>query len=153
MDSAIPLTKLLKIKVTDWKTLTEMYNEWKFFRALVDNIEMVLLKTDMIIGKEYLSLVHNNSGKEVFDIINEEFELSNSAVLKIINEENLLDHDKSLQRSLLLRNPYIDPISFIQVKFIKEFRTKNISNKKREQLLSLLRSSVNGIAAGVRNTG
>ena len=130
-----------------------MYNEWKFFKALVDNIEMVLLKTDMIIGKEYLSLVKNNSGKEIFDIISKEYELSSKAVLNIINEENLLDHTKSLQRSLLLRNPYIDPISFIQVRFIKEFRAKNISNKKREQLLSLLRSSVNGIAAGVRNTG
>ncbi len=147
------IKKAIEDKITDWKTLTEMYNEWRFFRVLVDNIEMVLLKTDMIIGKEYLSLFHNDSGKEVFDLINEEYELSNSAVLKIINEENLLDHDKSLQRSLLLRNPYIDPISFIQVRFIKEFRAKNISNKKREQLLSLLRSSVNGIAAGVRNTG
>ncbi len=147
------INKTIDANITDWKTLTEMYNEWKFFRALIDNIEMVLLKTDMIIGKEYLSLVHNKSGKEIFELISEEYELSNSAVLKIINEENLLDHDKSLQRSLLLRNPYIDPISFIQVRFIKEFREKNISNKKREQLLSLLRSSVNGIAAGVRNTG
>ena len=147
------INKAIKDKITDWETLTEMYNDWKFFKALVDNIEMVLLKTDMIIGKEYLSLIKENFGKEIFNLISEEYELSNSAVLKIINEENLLDHDKSLQRSLLLRNPYIDPISFIQVRFIKEFRAKNISSKKREQLLSLLRTSVNGIAAGVRNTG
>ena len=147
------INKAIEEKITDWETLSQMYNNWKFFRALVDNIEMVLLKTDMIIGKEYLSLVKNNLGKEIFNLISEEYELSNSAVLKIIKEENLLDHDKSLQRSLLLRNPYIDPISFIQVRFIKEFRAKNISSKKREQLLSLLRTSVNGIAAGVRNTG
>ncbi len=147
------INKAVENGITDWKTLSKMYNEWKFFKALVDNIEMVLLKTDMIIGKEYLSLVKDNTGKEIFNIISNEYELSNSAVLKIINEENLLDHAKSLQRSLLLRNPYIDPISFIQVRFIKEFRAKNISNKRKEQLLSLLRSSVNGIAAGVRNTG
>ncbi len=147
------INNAIENKITDWAALSAMYNEWKFFKALVDNIEMVLLKTDMIIGKEYLSLVKNKYGKEIFEIINKEYELSNIAVLKIINEENLLDHDKSLQRSLLLRNPYIDPISFIQVRFIQEFRNKKLSSKQREQMLSLLRYSVNGIAAGVRNTG
>ncbi|MGE5810525.1 MAG: phosphoenolpyruvate carboxylase, partial [Ignavibacteria bacterium] len=60
---------------------------------------------------------------------------------------------KSLQRSILLRNPYIDPISFIQIKFIKQYRDRNTSSKKKKLLLSLLRSTVNGIAAGLRNTG
>ncbi|MEO8398509.1 MAG: phosphoenolpyruvate carboxylase, partial [Ignavibacteriaceae bacterium] len=147
------INKCIKEKLIGWDTLIEMYNEWEFFKALVDNIEMVLLKTDMIIGKEYLSLSNEVSMKEIFGFITSEFELSCNMVLNITKEENLLDHDKSLQRSLLLRNPYIDPISFIQVRFIKEFRKKNLSPTKREQLLSLLRSSVNGIAAGVRNTG
>jgi phosphoenolpyruvate carboxylase len=65
----------------------------------------------------------------------------------------LLDADKSLQRSILLRNPYIDPISFIQVKFVKQFRKKDLSKDQRDNLLMLLRSTVNGIASGVRNTG
>ena len=64
----------------------------------------------------------------------------------------LMDNNKSLQRSILLRNPYIDPISFIQLKFIKEFRNSKSESKKNE-ILSLLRSTVNGIAAGIRNTG
>ncbi len=139
---------------TSWAEIKKMYAEWEFFQALVSNIEMVLLKTDMIIGKEYLSLfAGKNSGEKIFEMINKEYELSCRILLNITCEENLLDHDKSLQRSLLLRNPYIDPISFIQIKFIKQFRNKNISRAKKELLLLLMRSTVNGIAAGVRNTG
>ena len=141
-------------KITTWTELKKMYGEWEFFQALVSNIEMVLLKTDMIIGKEYLSLFGGrNSGDIIYDMISKEYDLSCQTLLNITGEENLLDHDKSLQRSLLLRNPYIDPISFIQVKFIKQFRKKNLSKSKKESLLLLLRSTVNGIAAGVRNTG
>ena len=139
---------------SSWTELKRMYKDWEFFKALVLNIEMVLLKTDMIIGKEYVSLLENEKIENIiFGMINKEYELSCKALLNITGEENLLDHDKSLQRTILLRNPYIDPISFIQLKFIKQFRKKNLSEKKKESLLLLLRSTVNGIAAGVRNTG
>lgn len=141
-------------KQITWEELAKMHNEWKFFQALVSNIEMVLFKTDMIIGKEYLKLAGDKpEAKKIFDMINLEYELSCKVLLKITGEEKLLDKNKSLQKSLLLRNPYIDPISFIQVKFINRFRKKNLSKTKRDELLLLLRSTVNGIAAGVRNTG
>jgi phosphoenolpyruvate carboxylase len=136
--------------------LKEMYSKWAFFKALINNIEMVLLKTDMVIGKEYLSLADGQEEgiSEIFNIIQEEYELSCKYVLSITGEEHLLDSNKSLQRSILLRNPYIDPISFIQVKFIKEYREKAASSaSEKNELLSLLRSTVNGIAAGMRNTG
>ena len=139
---------------TGWGSMRKMYEEWEFFKTLVDNIEMVLLKTDMIIGREYLTLCENQKiANQIFNLINNEYDLSCSAILKITGENNLLDANKSLQRSILLRNPYIDPISFIQVKFVKQFRKKNISKNQRENLLMLLRSTVNGIASGVRNTG
>jgi len=141
-------------KLTTWEEIRVMYSEWEFFQVLVSNLEMVLVKTDMIIGKEYLSLLPGkSSAKKIFNLINKEFELSRKAIQNITGEENLLDHDKSLQRSLFLRNPYIDPISFIQIKFIKKFRQENLPKAEREKLLLLLRSTVNGIAAGVRNTG
>ena len=141
-------------KHTTWDEIRKMYSEWEFFQVLVSNLEMVIVKTDMIIGKEYLSLHQGKrEAKKIFNLINNEFELSRNAILKITGEENLLDHDKSLQRSLYLRNPYIDPISFIQIKFIKKFRQKNLPKAEKEKLLSLLRLTVNGIAAGVRNTG
>ena len=146
--------KCINENKTDWDSMRKMYGEWEFFKTLVDNIEMVLLKTDMIIGREYVSLCNNKKiANQIFNLINKEYELSCSAVLKITGEKNLLDADKSLQRSILLRNPYIDPISFIQVKFVKQFRKKNLSKNQREILLMLLRSTVNGIASGVRNTG
>ncbi len=148
------LNQSVKTGKTTWEEIKEMYNEWDFFRVLVDNIEMVIVKTDMIIGKEYLSLCSNNKEmEEIFSMINNEYELSTETLLKISGEQNLLDADKSLQRTLLLRNPYIDPISFVQVKFIKQFRNKNLSKSKKDNLLALLRSTINGIAGGVRNTG
>ncbi len=141
---------LIKARKISWSDLDKMYKRWSFFTVLIDNIEMVLLKTDMIIGEEYAKLFKN--GSEIFNIIKSEYYLSVSAVLKITNQKYLMDANPSLQRSILLRNPYIDPISFIQVKFIKEFRRTG-NKDKREKLLPLLRSTVNGIAAGIRNTG
>ena len=148
------INKSIEDKQTSWEELIKMHNEWEFFQVLVSNIEMVLLKTDLIIGEEYLKLAHNkNTVKTIFKMINQEYELSCKTLLKITGEENLLDKNKSLQRSLLLRNPYIDPISFIQVKFIDQFRRKKLPKTQKDLLLLLLRSTVNGIAAGVRNTG
>jgi len=140
--------------IVSMEDLKRMYKNWEFFKVLVDNIEMVLLKTDMIIGKEYISLCPDKSSAiQIFNMINEEYERSLNILLDITGETDLLDYDKSLQRSILLRNPYIDPISFIQIKFIRQYREKNASARKKKLLLSLLRSTVNGIASGLRNTG
>ena len=148
------LNKCIYERITSWDEIKKMYDEWEFFKMLVNNIEMVLLKTDMIIGREYVSLCKNKKAAEdIFEMINKEYELSINTILKITGESALLDHNKSLQSSLLLRNPYIDPISFIQVKFIKQYRAKNFPKSKKDKLISLLRITVNGIAAGVKNTG
>ena len=148
------INKCIDEELTSWAEIKRMYNEWEFFKMLVNNIEMVLLKTDMIIGREYVSLCKNKkAANEIYEMINNEYELSIDTILKITGENDLLDHNKSLQSSLLLRNPYIDPISFIQVKFIKQYREKSFPKSKKDKLVSLLRITVNGIAAGVRNTG
>lgn len=133
--------------------LKEMYGKWEFFTALVQNVEMVLTKTDMIIAEEYLTLNNNSNTKRLFNSIKEEHERSVKFILKITGEKKLLDHNKQLQKTLELRNPYIDPISFIQVELIKQIREKKLSKSKKEQLLNVLRTSVNGIAAGMKNTG
>ncbi len=146
--------KCVSENLTDWEEVIEMYSDWEFFRTLVDNIEMVLLKTDMIIGREYLSLTKKHAGsEEIFQMIEGEYNKSCSTILSITGENKLLDNNESLRQSILLRNPYIDPISFIQVKFVKQFRKKKLPKDKDENLLMLLRSTVNGIASGVRNTG
>jgi phosphoenolpyruvate carboxylase len=142
-------TKNKDISVSE---LRRLYKDWRFFTSLVQNIEMVLFKTDMLIGKEYTTLSNNKDSKEIFNLIRNEYDRSVEAVLKITGEKKLLDHDKLLQRTLSLRNPYLDPISFIQIELIRKFRTSQKSAYKNE-LLKILRSSVNGIAAGIRNTG
>ncbi|MBZ0201076.1 MAG: phosphoenolpyruvate carboxylase [Ignavibacteriaceae bacterium] len=148
------ITKAVEEKLVTWKQLKTMFNEWDFFKALVDNIEMVLLKTDFAIASEYLTLCGNDkNSKAIFNKVKSEYERTKNAVLKITGEKALLDSNKSLQLSILLRNPYIDPISFIQVAFIKKYRSKNITSSEKENLLALLRSTVNGISAGIRNTG
>jgi len=148
------VTKAVEEKLISWKQLQKMFAEWDFFKVLVENIEMVLLKTDFAIASEYLTLcTKDKNAVEIFNLIKNEYEKTREAVLKITGEKTLLDENQSLQRSIMLRNPYIDPISFIQVAFIKKYRKKNISSSEKEKLLALLRSTVNGISAGIRNTG
>ncbi len=132
--------------------LKRMFNGWEFFVTLIQNLEMVLMKTDMLIGNEYLSLNEEKYAKDIFDKIKTEYIRSINYILEITGEKRLLDKNKALQKSLELRNPYIDPISFIQIELIKKFRTEQSSDRK-ELLLNVLRTSVNGIAAGMKNTG
>ncbi|MFO7527020.1 MAG: phosphoenolpyruvate carboxylase [Ignavibacteriaceae bacterium] len=142
----------IKHKESSIQVLKKMYKNWRFFNSLIHNIEMVLFKTDMIIGKEYLNLKPDKHTKEIFSMIRSEYEKSVKAILIITGEKELLDHDKLLQRTLALRNPYIDPISFIQIQLINKYRSVN-NNKEKNELLKILRSSINGIAAGIKNTG
>jgi phosphoenolpyruvate carboxylase len=148
------LEKAVEKGSVTWDQLREIYEKWAFFKALTDNVEMVLSKADMIIGGEYLRLSGSRgTAAKLFDMIREEYERSASAVLKITGENNLLDSNPSLQRSLRLRNAYIDPISLVQIRFLQIYRDIKSENGKRQEILDLLRSTVNGIAAGMRNTG
>lgn len=142
----------LKNKIVTLTELQRLYNKWEFFRALVQNIEMVLTKTDMIVAKEYVSLDKDKKATRVFKMIKDEYEKSVKYVLMLTKEKKLLDHNKILQRTLYLRNPYIDPISFVQVNLIKQYRSRT-SKRGKKELLNILRASVNGIATGIRNTG
>ena len=145
--------KAIQNKDITLKQLQEMYDDWRFFNALLQNLEMVLFKTDMIIGREYLTLNNSKKMEGIFNIIEAEYNKSVKYLLKITGEKNLLDNDKTLQRTLSLRNPYLDPISFIQVNLIKKYRKKQGGKKETETQLNVLRASVNGIAAGIKNTG
>ncbi|MCL4539795.1 MAG: phosphoenolpyruvate carboxylase, partial [Bacteroidetes bacterium] len=140
--------------IVSWDDLRDIYGKWEFFKALTDNVEMVLSKADMIIGGEYVRLsVDQGTAKKLFNMIKEEYERSRRAVLNITGERNLLDSNPSLRRSLRLRDPYIDPISLVQIRFLQIYRNEKSDNGKRQEILDLLRSTVNGIAAGMRNTG
>ena len=122
-------------------------------RGLVGNIEVTLLKADMGIAAEYLELSEDrDAAEELFTRIRDEFMRSRDAIVRITGGDLLADNP-SLQRSILLRNPYIDPISHIQVMLLRRFREKKHSEKQQREILDVLRASVNGIAAGMRRTG
>ena len=85
--------------------------------------------------------------------IRQEYIRTRDAILRIKRQESLLESQEELRQSLSLRNPYLDPIHFIQIRFLREFRASEPGSTRSSHLLDLLRSSVNGIASGMRNTG
>jgi len=137
-----------------WRRLHTMYNNWPFFRTLVDNIEMVMAKTDLVIGGRYMLLGSRSPAWELLNSrIRQEYSGTMTAILRIKRQGGLLESNEELRQSLGLRNPYLDPIHFIQIRFLREFRATVPGSIRSSYLLDLLRSSVNGIAAGMRNTG
>ena len=136
-------------KEFDAAAFTDMFREWYFMRALTADAEMVLAKADLTIARLYSELA-GDLHDEFFPIIEKEYELTRDLILEFSGHEALLDGDTTLQRAIMLRNPYLDPMSFMQVDLLERWRA---SNYEDEQLFSVLLASVNGIAQGLQNTG
>ena len=132
--------------------LRRMYEVWPFFRTLVDNLQMALAKADMLVAKEYAQLA-GEAGEAVFPLIEEEYARTERAVLDITGYRQLLDNKPVIRESISLRNPYVDPLSFFQVRLLADLRTDNLSPEEREAELADALQTINGIAAGLRNTG
>jgi len=148
------LNDYLKSSKNGLKDLQDMYSSWIFFSAFIKNCENALGKSNLEVAKAYQTLFANTKEGEKF--VNEivaEFELTKNVVLQITGESNLLDHQSKLQKSVQLRNPYIDPMNFIQIMLLKKFRTLPENSEERDKVLLILRETVNGIAAGMKNTG
>jgi phosphoenolpyruvate carboxylase len=133
--------------------LRVMYENWPFFRWLLDAAQISLGKADIAIARCYAQLVPDGAIRDRFyAAIEEEFHRTVDTVDAVIDQGNLLDSWPLLQRSIELRNPYVDPMSFIQVRMIAEVRVPH-----DDHTISLLRSVIDrcvaGIAAGLQNTG
>jgi phosphoenolpyruvate carboxylase len=128
----------------DGAELRRLYGEWPFFRTLVQNLEMTLAKSSIEIAREYLPLVDD---ARLWPVIEGEHERTVAAVLEIVEADRLLDRHPVLQRSIELRNPYVDPLNAIQVELLSRHRGGD-----RDVEPALLRS-IAGIAAALRNTG
>ena len=134
--------------------LRSMYKEWPFFRALVSNTQMALYKADMQIAKEYSTLCEDPAvGEKIHAIICDEYERTVNQILDIIDGEELLIENPTLLLSLTRRNPYLDPLSHIQVKTLRRYRSLAEGDSEKELLLKPLLRSINAIATGMRNTG
>ncbi len=136
------------------KLLRDAYNRWFYFKALIDNIEMTLSKADKAIALEYGTLVENRKIHKLMSRrIMQAFDETAKLVTKISGEKKLLDNNPTLQRSIRLRNPYVDPMSYIQVELLRRLRDESISDEEYQKLKLAIFLSINGIAAGLRNTG
>jgi phosphoenolpyruvate carboxylase len=136
--------------------LQDMYMAWPFFRTLLDNVEMSLLKADMDIAALYAELVADRALAESFlTTIRAEYDRTRSAVLSVTGHRQLLDGDPVIQRSVVLRNPYVDPLNYVQVETLRRLRraTLDAEGPEAEDLWQVMVVTVNGIAAGLRNTG
>ncbi|KAK9091122.1 hypothetical protein Sjap_024299 [Stephania japonica] len=130
--------------------LKAMYKEWPFFQSTIDLIEMVLGKADIPISKHYDEvLVSSESRRQLGDELRKELVTTEKVVLVVSGHEKLSDNNKSLRRLIESRLPYLNPINMLQVEILKRLRRDNDNKKLRDALLI----TINGIAAGMKNTG
>ncbi len=150
----LALNNWLKKDPKNLDTLREMYQNWPFFHALLSNTQMALFKGDMNIANEYKSLcVNQTTAQGVYNKIATEYQRTCDNVLKVANIDELLAETPMLALSLKRRDPYLDPLSYIQFKLLRLFRDESLSEEARQAWLDPLLRSINAIAAGMRNTG
>ncbi|MDX1460141.1 MAG: phosphoenolpyruvate carboxylase [Xanthomonadales bacterium] len=129
--------------------LRRMYRQWRFFHAMINDVEMVLAKSELAVGRRYAEL----AGPELrgqFELIEAEFDRARTLILEIKQSKGLLDDQPTLRRNIRLRNPYVDPLHIIQIELLQRWRE---ARRQDDELLGALKASVNGIALGIQNTG
>ncbi|MBF8969799.1 MULTISPECIES: phosphoenolpyruvate carboxylase [unclassified Streptococcus] len=129
--------------------LRHMYQNWPFFRGLLSNVDMVLAKSNMTIAAHYRDLVQDSQVAEVFDLIFAEWEKTKESLLLIEESDQLLADNTYLSNSLSYRMPYFDVLNYIQVELIRRKREGVLP----EEANSLIATTINGIATGLRNSG
>lgn len=133
--------------------LQEMFKTWQFFQAQLSNMDMVLAKSDMNIAQRYADLVPDKElGKRIFAKIRQEWQLTIDMLFAITGQTKLLQENPLLDRSIQNRFPYLDPINHMQVELMRQYRAQD-ENEQDEKILRGLQLTINGISAGLRNSG
>lgn len=137
------------------ESLRAMTHDWQFFSTMLQNVQNALGKADMGIAEQYALLVQDESLRDaVFGDILEEFERTRAWILRLTGQSEMLDNEPTLQRAIRLRNPYVDPLNFIQIELLKRLRAlPEDATGARQELMEAMIVTINGIAAGLRNTG
>nr|MBP6719414.1 phosphoenolpyruvate carboxylase [Rhodoferax sp.] len=131
--------------------LQQMNKQWPFFRSLLSNIDMVLAKSDLALASLYSELVtHTRQRKKIFTAIETEWHRTAAALTQITGDKHRLTHNTALQRSIRHRFPYIDPLHHLQVELVRRYRA---GGQEDDRIQRGIHISINGIAAGLRNTG
>lgn len=136
--------------VGDLDLLRHAYREWPLFTSLINNSELGIAKADSRIAEKYLSL---GNREDLKDLVLEEFHLTMDWVLKITGEAVTLSNTRSLGRAVQLRAPYIDALSLVQLAALRQLRSGTLEGKRLAEMQRLLLLTVNGVAAGLQNTG
>jgi phosphoenolpyruvate carboxylase len=130
--------------------LQELYREWPFFQTLLSNMDMVLSKSSIAIASRYADLVPDEKLRDIiFGRIRAEWHDSIEALLEIMGHDRLLQDNPLLERSIRNRFPYLDPLNHVQVELLKAHRAQSAD----EQVLRGIQLTINGISAGLRNSG
>jgi phosphoenolpyruvate carboxylase len=132
-----------------------MLRDFPLFLDMLRNMEMALAKSDFSIAQLYASLVPDEALRQrVFTMLKAEFDRTHSMILRITQQSHLLEQNPVLARSIRLRNPYVDPMSWIQVDLLRRKREENRTGEEDDSAINrAITSTINGISAGLRNTG
>ena len=135
------------------REIARLYRSWPFLASAIDNAEMILAKADMGIGRRYASLSSGEAAERWWAVIEAEYHRAVAWLLRVTGRDRLLDGAPILQRSIALRNPYVDALSEVQVRLLRRLRALPGDSPDRALHQRLVQLSVNGVAAGLQNTG
>jgi phosphoenolpyruvate carboxylase len=134
--------------------LQQMARRWPFFATLISNLDMVIAKSDLGIAARYVDLVEDRRlGRRIFARIEAEWQRTSDALVLITGEQDRLASNPALARSIEHRFPYLDPLNHLQVELIRRYRARGAGNGGIERVQRGIHISINGLAAGLRNTG
>jgi phosphoenolpyruvate carboxylase len=135
-------------------TLRDMYQNWSFFKALIENVELDVLKADMGIASLYAELVTDEALREaIFTRITDEHQRAHDFICLVSNSTTLLERLPIIKRSIERRNPYVDPLNFVQVELLRKLRDVREGSPEAEAILRDIMATISGIAAGMKTTG
>ena len=146
------LTHLLRTRGVDFAR--KMHKDWPFFASTLDAVAVSLATADMAIAQRYAELVPDRAAaRRLYRMIALDHGRAVRAVRTILDQQTVLGHQPTLERSIELRNPYVDPLSFIQIELLRRKRSREAADEEDETLSRAVLLTINGIAAGLRNTG
>lgn len=137
------------------RLLRDMHRGWPFFQTLIDNAQLTLRKADMEIAALYAELVQDaRLRRRIFALLKAEFRRTEEAILAITGQKRILQREPVLLRSVELRNPYVDPLNYLQVEMLRRLRADPAMPEERaEALRTVVQLTISGISGGLKNTG
>ena len=135
------------------EALGRLYRRWPFLESILDNAELILARADLGVARRYASLARWPEARRFQETIEDEHRRSVTLLLRVTGHARLLDRSPAIQRSIALRNPYVDPLSDLQARLLERLRGLPADDPDRSRLLRLVQLTVNGVAAGLQSTG